>query len=195
MFDLNSNEFQGTVIFNNGVGGKVENVDIAVELKAPEQPDTYPAFKLVVTDANGGKINQGFYYPTPRDGVSAEDNAKREKREVGRVIHIARAVMGADAQFPAVGTAKEAFDVLFKLIGEKAVGQKFNVFATYGTTGYPSQYLGLRYFDFIENAATPTGRLGAKPSDLLERVTEDTTEDPMDVPTTTNETPVQNWGV
>jgi hypothetical protein len=193
MFDLNSNEFQGSVIFNNGQGGKVDGVTLSVDKKTAEEPDTYPAYKLVVTDATGGKINAGFYYPTLRDGMSQEDFAKREKREVGRVIHIARAVMGADAAFPSVQSSKEAFDVLFKLINDKSVGQTFNVFATYGTTGYASQYLGLRYFDFIENSNTPTGRLVAKPSDLLERIKEDSSDDGLSSVNPPATTSTESW--
>jgi hypothetical protein len=198
MFDLNDKEFNGTVVFNNGNGGKVEGVTISVEKKAAEQPDTYPAYKLIVSDKAGGKINQGFYYPTPKQGASEEDNAKRVKREVGRVITIARAVLGADAALPTVSSAKEAYDKLFALIGEASVGKTFNVYATYGTVGYASKYLGLRYFDFIENAETPNGRLTAKNGDLLERVTEDNDSgmdddglSGLDTPSSTGK--IENW--
>tara|TARA_R110000822_G_scaffold73853_11_gene177618 strand:+ start:1429 stop:2025 length:597 start_codon:yes stop_codon:yes gene_type:complete len=196
MFDLNDKGFNGTVIFNNGQGGKVEGVSISVEKKDAEQPDTYPAYKLIVEDATGGKINQGFYYPTPKQGDSEENNMKRIKREVGRVIHIARAVVGNEP-LPTVSNAKEAYDVLFKLINDKAVGQTFNVFATYGTAGYASKYLGLRYFDFIENTSLPTGRLSVKNGDLLDRVVEDdSASDDMSMDATSS-TPtgssIENW--
>lgn len=197
MFDLNDKGFNGTVIFNNGQGGKVENVTISVEKKSPEQPDTYPAYKLIVDDGTGGKINQGFYYPVPKAGDTPDQVEKAMKREVGRVIHVARAVLGADAVLPSVSTAVEAYDSLFKLIKEGSVGQTFNVFASYGTTGYASQYLGLRYFDFIENTETPTGRLAVKNNDLLERVQEDKpanseVDSMFDAPQTN--APIEKWG-
>lgn len=173
MFDLNEKKFGGTVIFNNGQGGKVDNVMISVEKKKAEDPDTYPSYKLIVEDSNGGKLNGGFYYPKADPNKSDDDNAKREVREVGRVVSIAKSVMGADYDFPKVGSSKEAFDVLFKLVNDNAGAKKYNVFVTYGTTGYAKKYMELRYFDFIEDAATSITRLRAKPGDLLERIEQD----------------------
>lgn len=82
--------------------------------------------------------------------------------------------MGSTYDFPKVENAKEAFDVLFGIIGDNAGGKKFNVFATYGTDGYPSKFLGLRYFDFIEDATNESGRLTPKNNDLLARLEQDT---------------------
>jgi hypothetical protein len=174
MFDLNEKKFGGTVVFNNGQGGLVKDVIISVEKKKAEEPDTYPAYKLVIEDNTGGKINQGFYYPKNDPQKSQEDNNKREVREVSRIVHIAKAVMGADYEFPKVDNANEAYDTLFKLIRDNAGAKKYNVFVTYGTAGYASKFMGLRYFDFIEDAATPVTRLRTKAGDLLERVEQDT---------------------
>lgn len=177
MLDLNSKEFKtGSSIFNNGAAGKADNNTIAVEKKKPEEPDTYPDFKLVVTDEAGAKLTQGFYYPKADPQKSQEDNAKRANMEVGRVLHIAKAVLGDDYVFPSVKTAKEAYDELFKLIAKNAGDNKFNVFATYGTKNYISKYLGLRYFTFIEPAELPAGsttRLRPAAGDQLERVMAD----------------------
>tara|TARA_R110000850_G_scaffold104155_11_gene214449 strand:- start:2043 stop:2624 length:582 start_codon:yes stop_codon:yes gene_type:complete len=172
MFDLNGKEFKGTSIFNGGIAGKVDDVTISVEKKKDDEPDTYPAYKVVIEDNAGGKINSGFYYFTPNSSKSDEDNSKLERLQVGRVLHIARAVMGNDYSFPNVTTSKEAFDTLFKLVSDNAGGGKYNVFATYGTTSYPNKkgYLSLRYFNFIENAASPSGTLKAGPADLLEKI-------------------------
>lgn len=177
MLDLNSKEFNtGSSIFNNGAAGKADNNTISVEKKKAGEAETYPDYKLVVTDEAGAKLNQGFYYPTPNSQKSDEDNKKRANQEIGRVLHIAKAVVGNDYEFPAVKTAKEAFDTLFKIISKESGDKKFNVFATYGTIGYPSKYLGLRYFTFIEPAELPEGtttRLRAASADQLVRVMED----------------------
>ena len=57
MFDLNEKKFGGTVIFNNGQAGLVKNVEISVEKRQPGEPETYPNYKLVVSD-DLGKVNQ-----------------------------------------------------------------------------------------------------------------------------------------
>lgn len=177
MLDLNSKEFNtGSSIFNNGAAGKVNGVDIAVEKKKAGEPETYPDYKLVVIDQAGNKLTQGFYYPKAKDGASPEDAKKSINTQVGRVIHIARAVLGEGYEFPSVKNAKEAFDMLFKLINDNAGGKKFNVFATYGTKNYPSKFLGLRYFTFIEPAELPAGkssRLTVAAADQMERIMED----------------------
>jgi len=176
MLDLNSKEFKtGSAIFNNGAAGKVDNNTIEVARKKAEEPDTYPDFKLIVTDEAGNNLNQGFYYPKDSTQKSEADNKKRATIEVSRVLHVAHAVVGTDYEFPAVKTAKEAIDMLFKLISKNAGDKKFNVFATYGTKGYPSKFLGLRYFTFIEPSdlqGVPS-RLKVGMGDQMERLQED----------------------
>lgn len=172
MFDLNDeSEFTGGVaILNGGNAGLVKNIDLAVERK--EDPSTNkPDFQLVATDAQGS-VKEGFYYPTPNPQKTQEENDKYAKMQVGRVLHAAKAVMGNDYQFPAVNNAKEAFDTLFPLIEANTKGKKFNVFTTYGNKNRPSQYLGLRFFDFIE-PATEDSKLFVKNTDMMERLTAD----------------------
>jgi hypothetical protein len=177
MLDLNSKEFNtGSSIFNNGAAGKVDNNTITVEKKQPSETGNTPDYRLIVTDEAGNKLNAGFYYPTPKEGASAEDVKKYVNREVGRVLHVAKAVLGDDYEFPAVKGAKEAFDVLFKLIKDNAGDQKFSVFVTYGTKVRPSKFLGLRYFTFIEPTDLPAGkssRLKIAAADQMERLQED----------------------
>lgn len=174
MFDLNGSEFQGTSIFNGGNAGLVKGVDISVEKK--QDDGNTPDYKLIATDPSGS-VNVGFYYVTPNPQKTEEGNAKYAKMQVSRVVHIAKAVMGADYQFPAVTSAKEAYDVLFGLVIDNAKDKKFNVYVTYGTKDRPSKYLGFRFFNFIETADNEPTTLISKNVDLLERVSEDSADD------------------
>lgn len=177
MLDLNSKEYNtGSSIFNNGAAGKVDNTTIAVAKRRDDEPNTYPDYKLNITDPAGNTLNQGFYYPKDNESKTAEENKKRANIEIGRVLHIAKAVVGEEYEFPPVKTAKEAFDMLFKLIAKNAGDKKFSVFVTYGTKNYVSKYLGLRYFTFIEPtelAAGKTTRLTIAMADQMERIVED----------------------
>lgn len=173
MFDLNDNkQFGGVQIFNDGVAGLVKNVEVSVEKRGLDEPDTYPNYKLVITDESGASINAGFYYFTPNPNKDEESNRKSEISQVGRVLHIARAVMGKDYNFPTFQTSKEVYDELFKLIHANTNGKKFNVFVTYGNEYRPSAYLSLRYFDFIQPANSEV-LLKAKNGDIMERPTPD----------------------
>lgn len=175
MFNLNNKEEfnTGSSIFNNGIAGVVENVEIRVEKKTSEDHENAPDYKLFVKD-DKGEINGGFYIPSQDSSKSEEENNKVAKREVGRIVGIARAVMGEEYSLPEVQTAKEAYDKLFLLVKENSEGKKFNVFVTYGYTARPSKYLGLRYFDFIEEGGKPS-KLATKASDVLERIDPDKT--------------------
>lgn len=184
MIDLNGKDFATpeVSIFNDGNAGLAKNVDVTLVKRQPGEPDTYPDFKVVYTDSMGS-VNQGFYYFTPNPQDSPDRQKTRETQEVSRVLHIARAVLGEDYSFPAVQSAKEAYDVLFNLIERNLAGKKFNVFVTYGTLNRPNKkgYLGVRYFNFIEPASVEKTRLKVGPQDLMERI------DP-DAPTTSDAT-------
>lgn len=174
MIDLNSKQFDSvSKIFNNGEAGKVDNVTISVEHKTSSDAERHPDFKLIVKDEGGNSINAGFYYPSKDPAKTDEMNQKSANTQVSRVVHVARAVVGKDYDFPAVKTAKEAFDTLFKIIEDEAGDKKFSVFATYGTKAYASKYLGLRFFNFIEPAGSNPTRLKATPQDLMERIDPD----------------------
>lgn len=173
MFDLNNKEEfnTGSSVFNNGIAGVVKNVEIRVEKKTSEDHENAPDYKLFVKD-DKGEINGGFYIPSQDSSKSEEENLKVAKREVGRIVGIARAVMGDDYNLPEVQSAKEAYDKLFSLVRENSEGKKFNVFVTYGYTARPSKYLGLRYFDFIEKGGD-VSKLATKASDVMERIDPD----------------------
>lgn len=174
MINLSSDNFkerERAAIFNNGKAGKVEGVTLELEKKTAADADNLPDYKLFVVDENGAKVNEGFYYQD-------ESDTKKNDILVSRVLHIARAVLTEEEQKDLAqefDSYKKAVDFMFKLIKKNMDDRKFNVFVTYGNQGYPSQYLGLRYFDFIEPADRDESetKLFPKKNDLMERVTPD----------------------
>tara|TARA_R110000851_G_scaffold315229_3_gene477571 strand:- start:2976 stop:3569 length:594 start_codon:yes stop_codon:yes gene_type:complete len=194
--DLNGNDFNGSAIFNGANAGLASNVTITVNKKQVDEPENYPDYKLVMKDAAGSELSQGFYYYTPNPQKDEDYNERRANQEVSRVLHLARAVMGADYKFQEeINSVKEAYDLLFKLVSDNAGDKKFNVFVTYGTTVRPSKFLGLRYFDYIESAEGDS-RLFGKRTDSMERVVADA---PMKIQPQSNTEPTdapktEKWG-
>jgi hypothetical protein len=164
MIDLNGVDFAEKVIkvFNNGVGGKVDNVTIKVEKKSLDGHVNAPDYNVVFTDSEGASASAGFYY---------EGN---EQILISRALHVGRAVLGAEYKFPPAENTKDALNKIMKLIKDNSEGKLFNTFCTYGNANYkPSQYLNIRFFDFIEPADTENTRLRVKNGDLLEKVAQD----------------------
>lgn len=177
MFNLNdTSEFSGgNPVFNAGQAGLVKGVELSVEKKQPSDAENAPDYKLLVSDGNAS-INDGFYYnPKGHESMAEDELNRKHKLQISRVRSVAVAVMGQDYEFPEVTSAKEAIDVMFKLIRDNAGDKKFNVYTTYGTVGYPKQYLQLRYFDFIEPSEMDGATLRPKSADLLKRVEADST--------------------
>lgn len=175
MIDLNSKQFDSvSKIFNDGNAGKVDNVTLKVERKKEGDNEKAPDFKLLVTDEAGNSINAGFYYPTKDPSKNDEQNQKYANMQVSRIVHIARAVVGKDYEFPAVKGVKAAYETLFKIIEDEAGDKKFSVFVTYGSKSYAKKFLELRFFNFIEPAGTNPSRLKATNTDLLVRIDPDT---------------------
>lgn len=175
-FNLNDNSLLagGTKVFNNGIAGLVKNVKVSVEKKTADAIQTAPDYKVIITDANGSSINQGFYYYTDNANLSKEENDKKAGYGIGRILSIAKSVIPADFVFPDVSgkSVKEITDLLFVIIRDHSENSNVNVFTTYGRKTQPSQYMGLRYFDFIERGGD-VSNLRPKGDDLLERLTED----------------------
>lgn len=167
MFDLNGEDFQEKEIkgiFNAGVAGKAENIQIKEVIKkqvddAPGGPD----YKVIFEDSDGQVINIGFW-----------KEPKNEKVEVSRALHVARAVLGKDYKFPAVSGCADAINKLMKLVAKECKGKLFNLYTNYGTENYPKKYLTVRYFDFIEPADFEgNSKLFKKKDDLLESILKD----------------------
>ena len=195
MINLNGSEFNSPVvaIFNNGVAGRVDNVSISVEKRKLEDPDNAPAYKVIFTD-DLGSVNMGLYYPTE------ESTESQNKILAQKCSDITKAVMGDDFVFPEFGSYKEMVDGCMKTIAQNSEGAKVNVFVTYGSMGYPKNYLGIyKNFNFIEKTGSvPTKlRLSKNPNkpqydDLLERVMQDTNAQPQS-DGVASATPVNDW--
>ena len=176
MFNLNDASFGGgATVFNNGNTGKVENVKMSVVKKSATDNDNAPDYKLIFTDTTGAQLNTGFYYHKDNEMADEKRNRDMETWLVSRVLSAAKSVVPSDFQFPEVTTSKEALDSLFKIVKENADGKFVNVYVTYGTMSKPSQYLGTRYFNFVEAADTPANMTRLKPSntDLMEKMVAD----------------------
>jgi hypothetical protein len=164
-FNLNE-KVAGSAVFNNGVAGKAVGVNITVEKRKVDEPDTYPAYKLIVSDESGGmSINQGFGF---NDWVQETDE-KRQQQTYQRVKSIADAVVPEDFIYPEVTGYADAIHTLFKVIKENCDGKKVDVFVSYGYTTKPSKYLGLRMFNFIQKPNASFDRLKPSNTDILER--------------------------
>lgn len=196
-FNLNERSMMGTgdiVVFNNGMAGKVEDVKVEVTKRRADEPDNYPAYKIIYTDKNGAQMNQGFYEFTKNAMKSDDENEKLSGYLIDRVISIAQAVVPEGFVYPEIAETgnlvedtNTALNTLFKVIKDNEVNSLVNVFATYGTKQKPSKYLNMRYFNFIEKAGnTGYSKLTEKGDDMMERITEDTPkqEDQQDAPKT-----------
>ena len=195
MINLNGSEFNSPVvaIFNNGVAGRVDNVSISVEKRKLEDPDNAPAYKVIFTDSLGS-VNMGLYYPTE------ESTESQNKILSQKCADITKAVMGDDFVFPEFSSYKELVDGCMKIIAQNCTDAKVNVFVTYGSMGYPKNYLGIyKNFNFIEKTGSvPTKlRLSKNPNkpqydDLLERIMQDTNAQPQSDGVAST-TPVNDW--
>lgn len=177
--DLNSSEFatKEIKVFNNGDAGKVKNVEVKVEKRKVDEPETHPDYKLIFTDENGGAVNMGVYYWKDNAQKTDEQNAKNKGFFIQRLLSVAKSLLGNDFKFPAVKGADDAVNVIMTLIAKesKAGNNKLNLFTAYGTELYPKKFLTVRFFDFVEAASTPDGasRLKPKRDDVMVRPTDD----------------------
>ena len=192
MFNLNDASFGGGVtVFNNGNTGKVENVRMSVVKKSSVDPDNAPDYKLFFTDTTGGQVNVGFYYHKNNELYDDKRNKDLETWLVSRVHSAAKAVVDPSFEYPMYNTSKEALDSLFKIIKDNCDNKLVNVYVTYGTKAKPSQYLGLRYFNFVESAETPANMTRLKPSDN-DMMTKLVADAPLSNDSTTSTT-TANW--
>lgn len=176
MFNLNDANFGGgATVFNNGNTGKVENVKMTVTRKSATDNDNAPDYKLIFTDLAGGQLNTGFYYHKDNELYDEKRNRDLETWAVSRVLSAAKAVVPNDFVFPEVANSKEAFDSLFTIIKNNSEGKLLRLYVTYGTKTKPSQYLGTRFFNYIESMDVPSNmsKLMFSNNDQMEKLEAD----------------------
>lgn len=154
---INLNEVKtgtGVSIFNGGNAGVARATFKEIIKKQPSDSDGSPDFKLIFKD-DQGEVNYAMYIPT--DDTKAADS-------LGILMHVGRAVMGADYQFPEVSSYKEAYSTVLSLVKKHGLGQEFNVFVCFGYTKKPSIYLGMRRYNFLENGSVELKDSKLRPS-------------------------------
>lgn len=182
MINLNDASYdakEGTVIFNDGVAGIVENLTAAVTKKTKEDNENSPEYKLTFTDANGGTCSSSFWYVEKATSYSTIDEQITKQ---GKVLkHIIHAIYGADYQLPTFQDARGMLDGCMKLIREGlASGLKFRIFANYGTKDSRKKYIQPRsWVPFMEPMSVDIASTRLKAGDLdgMTRLTEDSLVD------------------
>jgi hypothetical protein len=178
MFNFSKDNFSegsNVVIFNNGDGGKVNNVTIEIQKKGVDYEDAVgnkPAYQIVYTDADGGKTNDGVFYLVeatfnPQYSTFEEAVQKQWNRLAAIVI-----AAGGDPSITAK-TPVEMVDQMAVLIKNATKGKSFNVLANYGVKSNPKKYIQIRSWSpFIESADTPESESKLKPgkNDQLEKI-------------------------
>ena len=176
MYNLNDASFDakpGTIIFNNGDAGVVNNVTVTIAKKTAEDKPTSPDYKLVFTDENGGTCNTSFYYITEATSWATIDELVKKQGTV--LKHVLHAIYGNSYVIPGTfSTAKELLDGCMKLVRDGlASGAKFRVFANYGSTQKVSNYIQPRnWVPFMESMSVDAkeSRLVAGKIDAMARL-------------------------
>lgn len=146
-----ANEKNDVLIFNDGVAGRVENVDIGVKKKTPQDDPQSPDYKILFFDDKGASVNLGVYYP--KETTSDKEISIR----MGQLVDIL-SVVDPDLDLdnlPEFDNYKAAYDFLCTNIMKKSKGVKANIFVAYGTKRRPSRFLEFRAYNIIEPAGTP----------------------------------------
>ena len=177
MINLNSDSFKSkqVKVFNNGEAGKVRNVKVSVTKRQPDEPTNRPPYNVFYEDGTGAKLKQSWFYFTPKAGAGEEKLARDQQILIGRLLTLAHAVCGEGVVFEEARDINHAVDIIMASIRENSSEALVNVFVTYGNDYKASQYLEVRFFDFVEVATTPDSgsRLRKKPVDVMQRIMPD----------------------
>lgn len=177
--DLNEEKYDGggdVSIFNNGKAGIAEDVTISIVKKTPEDKEKSPDIKVEFSDSTGATMNMPFWTVTgPNDWNSEEELIAKQAKVLK---HLAHAVLGKDFKFPTFDNATQMLNGVMKAISKALKGSKlkFRVFANYGSTRSPKQYIQPRsWVPFIEPMSVDLEETRLKPGniDAMERVTAD----------------------
>jgi len=166
MINLNDESYDskpGKQIFNNGVAGVVENVTVSIEKKKPEDKEKAPEYKVNFTDADGGVVNLSFWYVTEATKWKTVD--EQIKAQAKSMKHLLHAMLGKETSLPSFSTPKEMLDGCMKMVHEASkAGTKFRVYANYGNTENPAQYIQMRSWVPFMQAMSDTEELLKKSS-------------------------------
>jgi hypothetical protein len=174
MIDLNEEQFDqkegtGTVIFNKGVAGTVDNVTLSLTKKKKDDHENAPDYKLNFTDGEGGVCNTSFYYIKEDTQYATVD---QQIVKQGKILkHIVHAAISPTFKLPKFNTPKEMLDGVMKAIKENCpAGSKFRIFTNYGTNDYPKKFIQPRsWVPFMESMTLAESRLSVSDLDCLER--------------------------
>jgi hypothetical protein len=168
--NLNEDRFNDVrKIFNNGAAGVVQNLQVRVDAKGPEDHPQAPPFNLVFIDPDGGEISQPVFYL----GDPTGDKKIDEQREVwagSALRHMWHAIFGADTDLPEFDSMKQAVDIVMQRIQahlEENPDLRFATVVNYGSEKKPQRFLTVKRFPpFIEPTGLPANEsrlfLGAK---------------------------------
>lgn len=166
MINLNKKEDFGVKnisIFNNGEAGMATGVKIIVKAKTSEDGERYPDWKLLAEDDNG-QINEGFYY------FDDDKAAGFEKYQAGKLINLVEGILGEDYVLPEFSSAKEALEIVMKLVAKATEGKTYNVLVAYGTNNKPNNFLTFKSFgSFIEPSNVKNSTMALSKSDVITR--------------------------
>ena len=181
MFDFSKEDVNGNnsniSIFNNGEAGVVKNVTINVEKLGVEYENVegkkLPHYRLVFTDSNGGKTNEGFYYlDKETHNPQYREFDEEVKRQWRKLAHIVEQAGGEPIQ--SGENAKALLDVMAKQVKEITNGKTFNVFANYGHANNPKKYIQVRtWIPFVELSDNAESILKKTNIDQIERLVPD----------------------
>lgn len=147
MFNLNSNEFDGSVLFNDGVAGIVENVTMSCEEKKPEDKEGSPDLKIFFTDSKGGKINFGIWRLNP----NSEQMEKDVKNLGTKAKHIFHTIFGSTYTIPAFKDDVALIQGLRDAINRNPK-ELYRITTNYGTVDRPKAFMQVKPYPlFMES--------------------------------------------
>jgi len=174
-FNLNDDQFQesnssNVTIFNGGKAGlSPDGVKLRIEKKSADDKPNSPDFKIIATDANGGEVNSGVWYPK---ATGDDERDARSMQTFGQILnHLIHTYLGPDAKAP-TGTMEEVTNAVIDKLKEPMENTTVRVFTNYNTLNNPKSYMQLRkYVPFVEldSVDVANTRLTPKPSEQLER--------------------------